>query len=129
MIVIFCALLGCGDQNDRMTSPLKQETETVKSEISSGFSVGDYTPNNLPGVYYVHTPTKITNMTNMVAIGWKAGTSGVTDNVVLIGDNANSTNQWEMVIKFTDGSELRQPLPPGKIIDFSIFWNCWRTNR
>lgn len=56
---------------------------------------------------------------NCVVVG--RGAASTNDNSIVIGRNAVAHRDNELVIKFTDGTELRQLLPPGKVIDHGLY--------
>lgn len=62
-----------------------------------------------------------TQQSHCVAIGVDAMRNTMFSNVVCIGDGAQATKNNQLVLKFEDGTELRQDLPPGKVVDLRRF--------
>lgn len=55
--------------------------------------------------------------TNNIMIGYKTGWRTTNSNVILLGAYANTTNDYELVIRFRDGSEFRHKLPTNTTTD------------
>jgi hypothetical protein len=60
--------------------------------------------------------------TNCIMIGLKAGWGCTNSNVVLLGRGATTTNDFELVIRFRDGSEFRKMLPTNTTVDMEGMW-------
>ncbi len=77
-----------------------------------------------PTNFVAGIPSDVSRGSHCIAVGWNAQATNRAS--IAIGNNAWTSNEFELVIRFLDGTILRQKLPTNTVVDLrGMFGTNW----